>query len=157
MDQIAQISFAIQPFEGAFAVVPLINNAPLSELIRSFESARGYEPAGGYGGLVPQRCNYGPLDRYFLGNLDMDSRFGRLGCVYLLECTCGESECWPLAARVKVGLETVVWDSFQQPHRPKRNYSDFGPFVFKLPEYRHAAIDLQAEITARLRNTGSPA
>jgi hypothetical protein len=144
MGKNVQLSFSIQPFEGALAVIAILNGAPLIELVQKFESEKGFKPAGGYGGLIPEWFKYGPLDRYFLGEVGPHSYFGRMGCIYLLGCSCGEVGCWPLAARVKAGPETVVWDSFQQPRRPDRDYSDFGPFVFKLHEYQQAAVDLQA-------------
>ena len=110
------ISFAVQPFEGALAVIPILDEIPLTELIQSYERAKGYKPAGGYGGLIPRWFNYGPLDIYFLGDFDNDSYFGRMGRIYLLGCSCGEVGCWPLAARVRTIADTVEWYAFQQPY-----------------------------------------
>jgi hypothetical protein len=150
LNQISRVSFAIHPFEGTFAVTPILNGAPLTEVVQAFESAQGFESAGAYGGLIPQWFKYGPLDRYFLGDVESDSYFGRLGHIYLLECTCGEAGCWPLAARVKADADTVVWNSFQQPHRPEWDYSQFGPFAFEGNEYRQGLTDLQGDLSARL-------
>jgi len=152
MGQTARISFAIQPFESVLAVVPILSEIPLTELVRSFESAQGYKPAGDYGGLIPHWFNYGPLNRYFLGDFDSESYFGRRGNIYLLGCSCGEVGCWPLAASVKASVDTIEWDSFQQPHRPEWDYSQFGPFIFESNAYRQAVADLQADFSTRVLN-----
>lgn len=148
--QNTHISFSIEPFEGAFVITPILNEIPLTELVQSFERERGFEPAGGYGGLIPQWFKYGPLDRYFLGHFDKDSYFGRMGRIYLLGCTCGEVGCWPLAARVRAEAESVIWDSFQQEHRPERDYSQFGPFTFEDDEYERAVANLRATLSAQV-------
>jgi hypothetical protein len=44
-------------------------------------------------------------------------------------------------APVRVEDATVTWDGFRQPHRPKRDYAGFGPFVFDLSTYRAAATE----------------
>jgi hypothetical protein len=49
------------------AVVPAVNGVPLPQLVTEFEKAKDYEPAGGYAGIIPKWFNYGPLDKYFLG------------------------------------------------------------------------------------------
>jgi len=131
MDRRAEISFSIEPFEAVLAIVPKVNGIPLTELVMAFEREKGYEPVGGYGGIIPQYFKYGPLDRYYLGLFEQDSYFSRLGRVYLLGCgDCGEVGCWPLMARVTESSESVVWDCFEQPHRRERDYSSFGPFTF---------------------------
>jgi hypothetical protein len=150
MNEKAIASFSIQPFEGTFALTPAVNHTPLTEMIAKFELEQHFEPAGGYGGLVPRWFNYGSLDRYFLGDVDQNSYFARIGGIYLLGCQCGEVGCWPLMARIRVDPESVVWDSFQQPHRPERNYSCFGPFVFDAEQYRAAVAVLRAEFSARV-------
>ena len=149
MVQISSLSFSIQPFEDVSAVIPVVAGTPLPEMISAFEHEKHYEPAGGYGGLIPQYFNYGPLDRYFFGDFDDGSYFARMGRIYVLGCECGEVGCWPLVARVKVDEDSVVWDSFQQPHRPGRDYADFGSFVFKRRLYRHAVADLMAGLASR--------
>jgi hypothetical protein len=50
--------------------------------------------------------------------------------------------CWPLEARVVIDEETVTWNSFRQPFRPQRDYSDFGPFTFDRREYEAAIAEL---------------
>jgi len=145
MAQNVRLSFSIQPFEGVFSIVPLLDGTPLTEMVLSFEGEKHFEPPGGYGGLIPQWFKYGSLSRYFLGDFEPDSYFARLGYVYLLGCQCGEVGCWPLGACIKPGLETVVWDSFRRPHRPERDYSDLGPMVFEADQYQQvvAGLDLQ--------------
>ena len=88
--------------------------------------------------MIPQWFEYGPLDRYFFGDFEQSRYFAKLGEVYLIGCQRGEVGCWPLTARITTNNESVVWDSFQQPHRRERDYSQFGPFVFELGRYRSA-------------------
>jgi hypothetical protein len=84
MDSISTISFAIQPFDGTNAVVPVLNGTSLIELVRTYELQRGFDVAGGYGGLIPQYFNYGPLDRYFLGDFGPGDYFADSRGIYLL-------------------------------------------------------------------------
>lgn len=149
MDRNANLSFLVERAEHKFAIIPILNGVPLTDMILLFERENGYAPAGGYGGLIPDYFKYGPLDRYFLGDFEENSYFGVLGRIYLLGCNCGEVGCWPLAARVIADGGSVVWDSFQQPHRPERDYSRFGPFAFDARQYRQAVADLQVELSAR--------
>jgi hypothetical protein len=122
MGQRNTVSFSIQPFEAVFSVTPAVNGTSLTEMISSFEREQQFEPVGGYGGLIPQRFKYGPLDRYFVGDFDQNSYFASMGSVYLLGCQCGEVGCWPLTARISASSESVVWDSFHQPQRRERDY-----------------------------------
>jgi hypothetical protein len=144
MGKQARISFTVQPFEGATAVIPVVDGTLLSEMISAFEREQHFEPAGGYGGLIPEWFKYGALDRYFLGDFEKDSYFARLERVYVLGCQCCEVGCWPLLARISVGDESVTWDSFQQPHRKERDYSGFGPIVFEAQQYREAVAALRS-------------
>ena len=141
----AILSFKIQPFEGSLSVTPVVDEIPLPELVAAFERERQFEPAGGYGGLVPEWFNYGDLDRYFLGDFEEGSYFARLKRVYLLGCYCGEVGCWPLLARITAGAQSVVWDYFDQAHRRNRDYSAFGPFVFDEEQYRQAVAALTSK------------
>jgi hypothetical protein len=64
----AKLSFVVQPFEGTLSVTPAVNGSLLSDLVLGFEQEHHFEPAGGYGGLVPTWFDYGPLHSYFLGD-----------------------------------------------------------------------------------------
>ena len=94
--------------------------------------------------MIPEWFKYAALDRYFLGHFEKGSYFARLERVYVLGCQCGEVGCWPLLARIRVGDASVMWDSFQQPHRKERDYSDFGPIVFDAQQYREAVSALRS-------------
>lgn len=135
-----QIEFVVGDLLHASTVTPLVDGASLADLIEQFESAKTMEPAGGYAGIVPWYFNFGPLTAYFLGESTVDY-WRDLGKVALLGCECGEVGCWPLFARVTVADSEVAWSEFEQPHRPARDYSEFGPFEFDLGEYR-AALEL---------------
>jgi hypothetical protein len=140
-----QIAFDVQPHEaGALAIMPRIDRRALSELIAEFESRNGMEPAGGYGGLIPEFFNYGALDRYFIGNASGDNWEGIAG-VYVLGCNCGEVGCWPLVCQINAA-DQVTWNDFRQPHRPMRNYSNFGPFVFERVQYEVSVKDMLARL-----------
>jgi hypothetical protein len=143
MERKARVSFTIQPFESTLAVTPVVDGTPLPEMIAAFERDQHFEPAGGYGGLIPEWFEYGPLDRYFLGNFEKAGYFARMGRVYLLGCQCGEVGCWPLTARIRTGDESVTWDFFQQPHRKERDYAGFGSLVFDAKQYVEALAALR--------------
>jgi hypothetical protein len=154
MDENARVSFSIQPFEGVIAITPVVNGTPLTEMVLTFERGQRFEPAGGYGGLIPQWFKYGSLDHYFLGEFEENNYFAQMGRVYLLGCgDCREVGCWPLTARIRANSESVVWDSFQQPHRPERDYSEFGPFVFEAQQYREAVAAMRVVFSARVPDT----
>jgi hypothetical protein len=151
--KISNLSFSTQPFENAFSVTPLVDGAPVSEMASAFERDRRFEPAGGYGGLIPQWFKYGPLDKYFLGQFEEGSYFAKMGRIYLLGCRdCGEAGCWPLTARVDVREGTVSWDTFEQPFRRERDYSGFGPFAFDASQYGEALATLLRDFSGRIRS-----
>jgi hypothetical protein len=143
MEKHVVLSFAIQPLENGRTLTPVLSGTPLTELISQFEREHGFGPAGGYGGLIPKSFAYGPLDCYFMGQA-ADS-FWEQG-YYLLGCgQCGEVDCWPLIARItKIG-DTVVWNRFEQPHRPNRDYSSFGPFIFDAEQYKSAVAEIASQ------------
>lgn len=137
------LSFVVQHREdAALGIEPYVDGVSLIELVTNFERTQLFEPVGGYGDLIPQNFNYGPLDKYFLGIYEGDSIWGQLGGVYLLGCECGEVGCWPLLCQVKIEGDVVIWNNFQQPHRSERDYSGFGPFVFDLEQYQGAVAYL---------------
>ena len=118
------------------AVVPEVNGVALPEAVSAFEAGRGYTPAGGYGGLIPDHFDFGDLSAYLLGR--GNRQWPGRGRLWLLGCECGEVGCWPLEARVDAGTDLVVWTDFRQPHRPDRDYTGFGPFVFDREQYDQA-------------------
>lgn len=144
METKAELTFLIQILEEdpqSVAMTPVLSGTPLPQLIALFEKEKAFEPSGGYAGIVPKNLRYGPLDRYFMGLSD-DPLFAK--DLYLLGCTCGEVGCWPLRGRISKRGNIMVWDSFRQPHRPQRDYSEFGPFVFEVEPYERAVRDAAA-------------
>lgn len=145
------VSFSYEVLGGnhprVFGVTPCVNGSHLTQLISEFEKSKNYEPAGGYGGIVPAWFDYGPLEKYLLGEALQDSYWAKLEGRYILGCQCGEVGCWPLQCQIRVEGSALVWDQFRQPHRSSRDYSQFGPFVFDLAQYRHAVSRLMAQIT----------
>lgn len=130
---------------GVIVITPHIDGRALPDIVEEFERSRGLtDPAGGYGGLIPSFFSFGALDQYFLGRsgfVDLDDRAGRL---FVLGCECGEVGCWPLQCAVRVTDGTVSWFDFAQPHRPGRDYSAFGPFVFERQQYEDALRGLNS-------------
>lgn len=125
---------------GTASLMPCIDGVELADLIAAFEHASGYgDPAGGYGGVVPSHYKLGPLAAYFLGKSEAVED-GQRGKIYILFCECGEAGCWPLVTHIRVDDQLVVWHDFSQPHRPKRDYSGFGPFTFERSEYERAVV-----------------
>ena len=148
------VSFAVEPFEGTLSVTPMINGGSLSELILDFERAHQFEPAGGYGALIPTFFNYGSLSQYFLGEFEKESYFAKLGHIYVLGCKYGEVGCWPLVCKVRDEAGVITWDSFQQPYRKERDYSKFGPFVFPEQQYGDAVEGLDHTLSRQSRSDG---
>jgi hypothetical protein len=134
------VSFEIGS-QSPLAVTPYVDGASLDALVEGYERAKGYDPAGGYGGLIAAYFNYGPLDEYFTGENKSDYWMSLKG-IYLLGCSCGEVGCWPLIASVHQKADTIRWDGFVQPHRRERDYSEFGPFTFSRGQYEDAVKDL---------------
>lgn len=60
--------------------------------------------------------------------------------------SCGEWGCWPLLARIVETNASVTWTDFEQPFRPARDDSTFGPFAFERVAYDTALAALQAVI-----------
>lgn len=122
--------------DGAGCLIPEVDGTSLITLIGSYEYVHGYDPAGGYSGLVPEHFDFGDLSHYYLGT--EANQWPKIGEAWLLACDCGEVGCWPLAARITVDDTTVTWSTFQQPHRPEWDYSAFGPFKFGRRQYEKA-------------------
>ena len=121
MDKRDVLSFAIEPAENAkyLRLTPVVNGTKLTDLISHFEQAQGFDIAGGFGGLIPGWFAYGPLDQYFLAE-STEPYWEQVKGYYLLGCNCGEVGCWPLVCRIRKLGDSVIWDEFRQPHRPKR-------------------------------------
>ncbi|WP_460366520.1 hypothetical protein [Actinocorallia lasiicapitis] len=121
----------------------MIDGQLLVDLIDRFEITADMTPAGdAYGGLIPEFYRFGPLDEHFLGkeNLGLGPKTAVLGC------ECGEVGCWPLMTRITPTGDLVVWNDFEQGHRPTRDYSAFGPFLFDRQQYDKALADLLADL-----------
>ncbi len=138
-------AFAIRPHaaDGATEVVPMVDGVELTDRIHAFELERGMETrAVSYGGLIPSYFKFGAAPDHYLAT--EESFLNREGKIPVLGCECGEWGCWPLLARVIVGESAVTWTDFEQPHRPERDYSAFGPFVFDRLTYESAIADITA-------------
>jgi hypothetical protein len=147
MDSIVELTFLIEPIEDhpeELSLTPVVSGIPLTQLVTDFERERNFDPVGGYGGLVPNWLSYGSLERYFEGQSD-DELFA--DGFYLVGCECGDVGCWPLLARIERRGAHIVWDSFAQPHRPMRDYSQFGPFVFEATRYRATVREAAARFS----------
>src|SRR5215475_11472343 len=115
----AQLSFSIEPLDAAepevLTIVPVLNGTSLIQLIGKFEREHGFEPAGGYAGIIPDQYRFGPLDTYFLKESSQDERLKNGH--FILGCNCGELGCWPLSVKISKRGESIVWDQFCQPYR----------------------------------------
>ena len=131
------LSFEVVTVEGgARALVPKIDGQSLVDLVAGYESRRGYEPSGGYAGIIPAHFNFGDLTLYY--EAQEDQQWPSPGHAWLLGCDCGEVGCWPLTARIVVTPAEVTWSEFSQEHRPEWDYEGFGPFVFDRDQYAGA-------------------
>ena len=125
------ITFRIAPGKehGAQTTTPCIDGEPLDLLVERFEQRAGFDPAGGYGGLVPEYYRFGPLEAHFGIDGEVENP------VAVLACSCGEVGCWPLEVEIQRIGGTYRWTNFRQPHRRQRDYAAFGPFVFDSGQY----------------------
>ena len=121
-------------------VEPVVDGVPLRDLVAEFEHDHGYEPAGHYAGLVPDRSHAAALDAYLHGS-DGTHHWARGARTELLSCECGEPGCWPLDVRVTVTGDHVTWSDFRQPHRPSWTYRDLAPLLFRRAQYDVAAAE----------------
>ncbi|MBK5307055.1 MAG: hypothetical protein JJD92_10240 [Frankiaceae bacterium] len=121
----------------AGALTPFIGGESLQSLAGKHERGRGYEPAGGYAGLMLQLDPDEWRAHLFGDAIDELSEWAG-DRVPLLGCTCGDLQCWPLLARVVQDGAGVRWDQFRQLHRRHWEYGDFGPFVFETEAYERA-------------------
>lgn len=77
--------------DGLVEVVPYVDGRSLVDVVGRFESARGYSPAGAYGGLVPAFFRYGDAAHQWYGR----GRVPAGGRAWVLACDCHEAGCWP--------------------------------------------------------------
>ena len=122
------------------AVEVIVDGRNLVDLAREVELPfaardRNHQLAGDYVGLPPEAV-YAP-SRRLLGEPE-DSWDDWEGRISLLGCGCGNVGCWPLQARITVGVDAVVWDDFVQPHRRRWKHRTLGPFAFDRGEYEAA-------------------
>ena len=136
----ATVAFEVRPVEDGRSlhqVCPQVNGTDLRVLVEEYEEAMGWDPAGGYGGLIPSIYDHGPIRSHYLGEAERDGK--RLpGPTALLGCLCGEWGCWPLLADIDATPDEVTWANFTQPHRKERVYEGLGPFVFDRRQYEDA-------------------
>lgn len=113
------LEFEVKPLDDGqlieAQVVPLVDGRRLVDLVAADDAAHGYEPTGGYGGLVPSFFRLGDLARYYLGQqepwIDM--------AVAVLACDCEELGCWPLQTLITIDDQQISWHDFGQPHPPR--------------------------------------
>jgi hypothetical protein len=130
--------------DPARELLPYVDNVSLVDLVSGFEHAAGHDVPGMYAGIVLDHFNFGDLTAYLTGRPESAYWAGK-GVIALLGCDCGEVGCWPLEARVTTSDDSVMWRGFAQPHRPKRDYKDFGPFVFRRNQYERAVREAVAD------------
>jgi hypothetical protein len=121
-------------------VTPYVNGTSLIELARRVELGPAGEQgesdlAGAYAGLV-----VGEQERWSHWYLDdqPQSWFGD-GDSCLLGCTCGDTGCWPLTAKVTVTGDQVSWAAFRTGHR-SWDLRQLGPFTFQRAQYYDALL-----------------
>lgn len=120
--------------DGLVEVVPYVDGRSLVDVVGRFESARGYSPAGAYGGLVPAFFRYGDAAHQWYGR----GRVPAGGRAWVLACDCHEAGCWPFEVAVAADATTVTWRDLTQPFRPEWDYSALGPFTFDRAQYNDA-------------------
>jgi hypothetical protein len=136
---LADLAFEVEKYESAIRITACINGRRLPDMVEEFETAHGLDdPAGGYNGLVPAFYSLASVRDHFLGRSPNIA-----GRTYVLGCECGDIECWPLIADVEASDSTVLWKRFGQPHRPNRDYSEFGPFLFDRNRYDNALARIE--------------
>lgn len=121
-------------------VTPYVNGTSLIELARRVElgqATKQSEPdlAGAYAGLAIGMTQLVDWKPWYL-NDEPQSWFGD-GDSCLLGCTCGETGCWPLTAKVAVSHDRVTWSGFRTGHRAW-DLRMLGPFTFHRDQYKAA-------------------
>jgi hypothetical protein len=146
-----RIAFTVEEYEAAWVwrgIVPIVDEISLCDRIDEYETAHGFDLPGSYAGIEVNSTDRREWIRYLLGDSNPEDGEATDGTTWLLGCGCSVAGCWPLEARITVGVDTVTWDRFRQPHLPERNYAGFGPFVFSREEYEQAIDSLLAVLSA---------
>jgi hypothetical protein len=133
-----EIGKRVDPADGPVDAVDIfVNGRNLVETLREVElpfATREGKPdlAGKYVGLRPADV-FLPSPR-LLGEPKMyhDDPEGKIA---VLGCECGDVGCWPFRVRIKLREDVVIWDGFEQPHRPAWRYDKMRPFVFDRGQY----------------------
>src|SRR5262249_49798915 len=116
----------------------LINGRDFIEMVREVELP--FAKREGHPNIAGAYSYFGPMfvfspARHFYGEPAHNWTDGP-GRIFMLSCTCGFPQCWPLSARVQVGETEVVWSDFHQIRRGPNSkagewpYDGFGPFTF---------------------------
>jgi hypothetical protein len=123
--------------DPARLLLPYVDDVSLVDLISDYENAAGFDVPGAYAEVIIDNIE-GGLAPYLLGRPDPADRTDR-DAIALLGCrACGMVDCWPLETQVFIADDLVTWTNFSQPFRPHRDYTHFGPFVFRRHQYEHA-------------------
>ncbi|GAA1394034.1 hypothetical protein ACFQZ4_02330 [Catellatospora coxensis] len=89
---------------------------------------------------TPSRLLFGePDDDHRRSQGLWDGRVPLLGCA-----SCGDWECWPLLAMIRVDEDTVVWSAFVQPHRKQWGELPIGPYTFDRAAYEATLAEPEA-------------
>ncbi|OAP24430.1 Alcohol dehydrogenase [Amycolatopsis sp. M39] len=125
------LRFAFHPpgEAGGPAVMPSVDVIALTDLIDRFELDAGMSP----GRWRLRRTSPARVQSHHDRALPRSRRGGRQNPAARLRVL-------GLLARSTVTEDEVVWDSFGQPHRPKRDYRGFGPFRFARAQYDAAVL-----------------
>ena len=95
-------------------IVPMIDGSSLVDLVGQYEASRGWEPAGGDDGLVPNHY-FGDLTAYYLGANHVTGLGLKQSRIQVLGCNCGDAGCWPLQTTIDILPTMVTWSDFSQP------------------------------------------
>lgn len=135
-----EIGERVDPSEGAVDAVDIfVNGRNLVEIVR--EAERPFRAREGRPDRVSDYVGLSPEETFLtsprlLGEpttfYDHDSAEGKIA---VLGCGCGDVGCWPFRVRIKPQEDVVIWDGFEQPHRPAWRYDDLRPFVFDRSQY----------------------
>lgn len=115
----------------------------LREIELPFAEKEGHpDIAGEYMGLSPKEVFF--PSKLFLNEPESISIYHWGDKTWVLACGgCGEPGCWPLAVKITVTGDQVIWSDFEQPHRGPDSkashwkYDKLKPFVFDRKQYEN--------------------